>query len=59
MKVVKLLIVIFLILVYAYSVKMTYTNPAWGWVCAIIFLILALIGIYEFSNQPKNSENET
>jgi ABC-type Fe3+ transport system permease subunit len=59
MKIWKLLIVIFLVLGYAYAAWMTSidTRTIWGWVCTLIFGILSLIGIYEFSHQkPKNTE---
>ena len=61
MKILKLFIVIFLVLSYAYAVWMTSINtkPIWGWICALIFGILALIGIHEFSHRKsKNIEED-
>jgi fatty acid desaturase len=61
MKILKLFIVIFLLLVYAYAAWKTSvdTRPIWGWACTTIFGTLCLIGLHEFSHQkPKNTEED-
>jgi hypothetical protein len=60
MKILRVSIAIILIILYGYSAYMTKVNPEciwWGYFCAIIFAVLAIIGVYSYLKSPdSNSE---
>jgi xanthine/uracil permease len=51
-KILKFLIIIVCVMVYAYSANMTSIEPdkeLWGWICTVMFGIIAAIGLHEFT----------
>ncbi len=58
MKVMKAIILLMYLTSYVYAVHMMSIEPdrnVWGYICVIVFTVLSIAGINEFS---KNSNNE-
>ena len=59
MKVLRISIFTICLLIYGYSVYKTTTEPKeliWGYICALVFAILSLLGIKFFIENEENKE---
>jgi len=59
MKILRISIVIIYLIVYGYSVFKTYVEPdnkIWGYICALVFLILAIMGVSYFAKHNEKKE---
>ena len=61
MKVMKAIIFLMYLISYVYAVHMMSIEPDknhWGYICVLIFAILSIAGVNEFSNNSKKEKKE-
>lgn len=61
MKVMKAIILLMYLISYVYAVHMMSIEPdrnLWGYICVLIFLILSIAGVNEFSKNTKKENNQ-
>lgn len=61
MKILRISIAVLMIIFYGYSAYMTKYNDNWGYVCAILFLVITIISVRYYSkyfSKPDDAENK-